>query len=107
MNSKSRLFSEIAKSILFKKHHTKSIFKPPYESSLSSKCMRFLSTSKKDLVQNCPTRIELTHDVLKTKPLSNLTRPYTIVVEGNIGSGKTTFLEPFVESSNKVERAHS
>ena len=22
-------------------------------------------------------------------------RPYTIVVEGNIGSGKTTFLQPF------------
>lgn len=22
-------------------------------------------------------------------------RPYTVIVEGNIGSGKTTFLEPF------------
>ena len=26
---------------------------------------------------------------------SNNKRPYTIVVEGNIGSGKTTFLQPF------------
>ena len=67
MNSKSRLFSEITKSMLFKKHHSKSIFKHPYESSLSSKFLRFLSTSKKDLVQNYPTRIELTQDDLKTK----------------------------------------
>lgn len=27
------------------------------------------------------------------------TRPYTVVVEGNIGSGKTTFLEPFAAGS--------
>jgi len=25
-------------------------------------------------------------------------KPYTIIVEGNIGSGKTTFLEPFTKS---------
>ena len=31
-------------------------------------------------------------------------RPYTIVVEGNIGSGKTTFLEPFARNhQDKVE----
>lgn len=28
-------------------------------------------------------------------PKNSTTRPYTIVVEGNIGSGKTTFLQPF------------
>ena len=105
MNSKSRLFSEITKSMLFKKHPSKSIFKHPCESSLSSKFLRLLSTSKNDLVQNYPTRIELAQDVLKTKPLSNLTRPYTIVVEGNIGSGKTTFLEPFLEPANKEGRS--
>ena len=26
---------------------------------------------------------------------SSKERPYTVIVEGNIGSGKTTFLEPF------------
>ena len=31
-------------------------------------------------------------------------RPYTIIVEGNIGSGKTTFLEPFARNhQDKVE----
>ena len=29
------------------------------------------------------------------KVTKDRTRPYTIIVEGNIGSGKTTFLEPF------------
>lgn len=29
--------------------------------------------------------------------IQKLSRPYTIVVEGNIGSGKTTFLQPYKE----------
>ena len=28
------------------------------------------------------------------------TKPYTVIVEGNIGSGKTTFLQPFIQNSN-------
>ena len=35
-------------------------------------------------------------------PLVN-TRPFTVVVEGNIGSGKTTFLEHFKKFSDEVE----
>jgi len=35
-------------------------------------------------------------------PLVN-TRPFTVVVEGNIGSGKTTFLEHFKKFSEEVE----
>ena len=27
-------------------------------------------------------------------------RPYTVIVEGNIGSGKTTFLQPFMQNKN-------
>jgi deoxyadenosine/deoxycytidine kinase len=30
-------------------------------------------------------------------------RPYTIVVEGNIGSGKTTFLQPFTKHPDQIE----
>lgn len=36
------------------------------------------------------------HSMAKSKQLG---RPYTVVVEGNIGSGKTTFLQPFMEST--------
>ena len=28
------------------------------------------------------------------------TKPYTVIVEGNIGSGKTTFLQPFLQNPN-------
>ena len=30
-------------------------------------------------------------------------KPYTVIVEGNIGSGKTTFLQPFTKHSGLVE----
>merc|ERR1719282_976534 len=30
-------------------------------------------------------------------------RPYTVIVEGNIGAGKTTFLQPFLKHENIVQ----
>lgn len=33
---------------------------------------------------------------------SSKERPYTVIVEGNIGSGKTTFLEPFTRGHPDV-----
>jgi len=33
---------------------------------------------------------------------SHFKRPYTVVVEGNIGSGKTTFLEPFAKNHSDI-----
>ncbi len=38
-----------------------------------------------------------------TEQDGNSKRPYTIVVEGNIGSGKTTFLQPFLKHAGQVE----
>jgi len=34
---------------------------------------------------------------------TNSNKPYTVIVEGNIGSGKTTFLQPFMKHKNLVE----
>ena len=30
-------------------------------------------------------------------------RPYTVIVEGNIGAGKTTFLQPFLKHEKIVQ----
>lgn len=37
----------------------------------------------------------LSHSRINNKMCSNITKPFTVFVEGNIGSGKTTFLEHF------------
>ena len=34
---------------------------------------------------------------------SSRSRPYTVIVEGNIGAGKTTFLQPFKKHENIVQ----
>ena len=34
---------------------------------------------------------------------SSQSRPYTVIVEGNIGAGKTTFLQPFKKHENLVQ----
>ena len=34
---------------------------------------------------------------------SSSKRPYTVIVEGNIGAGKTTFLEPFKKHESLVQ----
>ena len=41
--------------------------------------------------------INVPHNVARIKGHS--VRPYTVIIEGNIGSGKTTFLRPFGLSS--------
>jgi len=38
---------------------------------------------------------QMKNDSFVSQVTKDSTRPYTIIVEGNIGSGKTTFLEPF------------
>lgn len=45
------------------------------------------------------------HPNIRTMTLSgaNTNRPFTIVVEGNIGSGKTTFLNEFKDMENELE----
>ena len=37
-----------------------------------------------------------------TNAVPSTKKPYTIIVEGNIGSGKTTFLEPFSKNHSDV-----
>ena len=45
----------------------------------------------------------LTNQNLKNKVSKMSTRPYTVVVEGNIGSGKTTFIKSFEKYHDQVE----
>ena len=49
------------------------------------------------VLQNICSRV--IHTV--SRQLSN--KPYTVIIEGNIGSGKTTFLQPFMKHKNIVE----
>lgn len=57
----------------------------------------------KQIYQSMSTSRLVTPESLESTARS---RPYTIVVEGNIGSGKTTFLTPFVNNhSDKVNKS--
>ena len=49
------------------------------------------------VLQNICSRV--IHTV--SRQLSN--KPYIVIIEGNIGSGKTTFLQPFMKHKNIVE----
>ena len=57
------------------------------EMSLQKICFRFIPTASRRM---------------SSMP-KNLNKPYTVIVEGNIGSGKTTFLQPFMKHKNLVE----
>lgn len=37
-----------------------------------------------------------------TSPVKSREKPFTVIVEGNIGSGKTTFLDYFQNHENEV-----
>ena len=72
------------------------LLQPKQVSTLQSKQLSML-TSNDRKVQNSSESRE--------SPESKRVRPYTIVVEGNIGSGKTTFLEPFAKNhGDKVSK---
>ena len=64
-----------------------SIFKLRQEKGLS---LNWNKASKVSFSMSCSSKV------------GDMNRPYTVIVEGNIGSGKTTFLEPFTRDHQDV-----
>ena len=67
-----------------------------------SVCLLFFDSGA---LPTSPVRSRVTSSAtsLKSPSQTNFKRPFTIVVEGNIGSGKTTFLDNFEDQKKDIE----
>ena len=69
------------------------VFKMSLRRSFQNVLSRFLTSESTNIVPANIRRFSHPSSGQVQSP-----KPYTIIVEGNIGSGKTTFLEPFTKS---------